>query len=93
MQLTRDSDSDGIDGTGAGGATSVVTADRFILCHSVLETMETLGRCMGFRTNQHVIWTWQEYQTTFRIQDGFKGIEHSQGFLANQLLNTVKFEC
>ena len=43
MQLTRDSDSDGIDGTGAGGATSVVTADRFILCHSVLETMETWG--------------------------------------------------
>jgi hypothetical protein len=43
MQLTRDSDSDGIDGTGAGGATSVVTADRFILCHSVMEPMETWG--------------------------------------------------
>jgi len=38
MQLTRDSDSDG-----AGGGTSVVTADRFILCHSVLETMDTWG--------------------------------------------------
>ena len=52
-----------------------------------------LGRCMGFGSNKYVIWTLQEYQTTFRIQDGFKGIGHSQGFLANQLLNTVKIEC
>ena len=64
MQLTRDSDSAGSD---------VVTADRFILCHSVL-TMETWGGAWDlehFGTNKHVIWTLQEYQTTFRIQDGF----------------------